>query len=108
MTKEEFIKYILDPTLSRVKQTFISKNQQYGSDDDVFRSIKKIAVSKDVPPTIAADWLMSKHWNSYDDLIRGVLKPDEDIVIEKIDDLIIYLLIQKGLLLEPYYKDLPF
>jgi ABC-type lipoprotein release transport system permease subunit len=108
MTKDKFYDFIVEPTITRIRQTFENKNQQYGSDDDVFRSIKKIAASKDVPPVIAADWLLSKHLNSYDDLIKGVIEPDEFTVNEKIDDLIIYLLLQKGLLLETKFEHLPF
>lgn len=101
MTKEKFLK-ILNGTLEKISNLFNTKNQEYAEDKDVFANFKKAAsgISFHKKPEQVAWEYATKHLQSIKDLIEKGNYSNKGLVDEKIDDVIVYLILIKAMIKE--------
>ena len=106
MTPKEFDK-VVENRIDQIKKVLAAKAQEYSSDNDRFHNFKVAARIKNCTPEQALHGMMLKHEVSIIDLILNPESPNlrEDIVNEKIGDMIDYLILLEGLFLERIFEN---
>lgn len=108
MTKDSF-RALIDARLAAIVQTLQSKGEEYqkGEKDDVLHNFKRAAHIANHTKEQALDGMMMKHYISYRDILEDVSKgnlPTEEILDEKIGDLINYLILMEACIKESIHK----
>lgn len=92
------VESIMADTIQHLKDLLLSKGVEYCRNNDRFHNFNRTAEAKRITPERALDGFLQKHITSYndilDDLDKGIF-PTEQLVTEKLDDILVYFLLQK-------------
>jgi len=103
MTDQEFMDKIVHPRLKHCADLLESKNVEYGNDEDRFHNFKRTGIIRNVTPIHALSGMFNKHLVSLIDMLdhaaEGIL-PTETLIDDKISDVINYLLLFEGLVID--------
>jgi len=99
MKTKEFDK-ILTNRLAQIKQILGSKAEEYAQDNDRLHNFKVAATMNQTTPAIALWGMATKHLVSVTDLINGKLSPSNEMIDEKVGDMINYLILLEAVLKE--------
>lgn len=96
---------ILFKTLSKVEATLAHKGAEYADDSDVFRNFVKAARKRGISREQALMGMLMKHIVSVDDMVDKVSPYTEELIEEKIGDVLSYYILLKAMLIENCRKD---
>ena len=101
MTREEFSKRV-EKRIDLVRQTLLTKHKEYAKDDNVFRNFDEAAGGFSLHSTSAEVlWsYMTKHLVSIKDIVSDNVPVTNEVVSEKIGDVINYLILLEAMLNE--------
>jgi len=98
MTPQEF-DVIVTKRIENIKKVLASKGQEYGSADRLYNFKRAAEIERSTPQKALCGMLM-KHLVSVLDLIEGKLDTTEDMVNEKVGDMINYLILLEAIFAE--------
>lgn len=102
MTEQEYER-IVNSTLSRIRELLVVKSKEYRRNSDPFHVFMVGARRTGLIPEKVLDGMLLKHEISIadmtDDLEKGIV-PSKEVIEEKFNDNIIYLLLKKAMMLE--------
>lgn len=101
LEKEEYLKMI-EHTLDGIKGKFLKKGEEYQRNNDVFHNFNEGAKKTGLTPMEVLKGFRLKHDISVDDIIEDIKKNHdvkEETIHEKLDDILIYTIILKTMLL---------
>lgn len=103
MNNPDFDK-IVASTFTQLKQLSLTKGREYSGDHDRLLNFKRNGRDLELEPTTIWRVYAAKHWDAVGQHIRDIQQKRERVLSEpiesRIDDLILYLLLLKGLLEE--------
>jgi len=101
MTREDFSRRV-EKRIDLVRQTLLNKHKEYAKDDNVFRNFDEAAGGFSLHSTSAEVlWsYMTKHLVSIKDIVSDNTPVTNDVVSEKIGDVINYLILLEAMLNE--------
>lgn len=103
MTKEEDFENSIAKTLAEIKDLLLSKGKEYRRDNNPFHNFERGAVITGKSREEVLQGFLLKHIISVEDmrndLVKGVY-PSIEKVHEKYNDILVYFLIEKTMLLE--------
>ena len=101
MTREDFTKRV-EKRIDLVRQTLLTKHKEYAKDDNVFRNFDEAAGGLSLHSTSAEVlWsYMTKHLVSIKDIVSDNTPVTNEVVSEKIGDVINYLILLEAMLNE--------
>lgn len=94
---------IIENTLLTIKETLIVKGKEYVRDGNPFHNFEVGARKKNISREKVLDGFALKHFISIEDMVNDLdkgIQPKTSAVEEKYNDAIIYLLIQKAMMIE--------
>lgn len=97
MTKSEFNKE-LEKLFDSIREKFQVKRNEYAIDDSVFINFKRGSVITGLPPELVLDGYLTKHYVSYRDMLDSIYegrRPTNEMIDEKLGDIILYFILQK-------------
>jgi hypothetical protein len=101
MTREDFSRRV-EKRIDLVRQTLLTKHKEYAKDDNVFRNFDEAAGGLSLHSTSAEVlWsYMTKHLVSIKDIVSDNVPVKNEVVSEKIGDVINYLILLEAMLNE--------
>jgi hypothetical protein len=101
MTREDFSNRV-EKRIDLVRQTLLTKHKEYAADDNVFRNFDEAAGGLSLHSTSAEVlWsYMTKHLVSIKDIVSDNAPVTNEVVSEKIGDVINYLILLEAMLNE--------
>jgi hypothetical protein len=101
MTREDFSRRV-EKRIDLVRQTLLAKHKEYAKDDNVFRNFDEAAGGLSLHSTSAEVlWsYMTKHLVSIKDIVSDNTPVTNEVVSEKIGDVINYLILLEAMLNE--------
>jgi hypothetical protein len=101
MTREDFSRRV-EKRIDLVRQTLLNKHKEYAKDDNVFRNFDEAAGGLSLHSTSAEVlWsYMTKHLVSIKDIVSDNVPVTNEVVSEKIGDVINYLILLEAMLNE--------
>lgn len=102
MTHKEFDKR-LKQRLEQITKTLSSKSAEYSTLEDKMHNFKKTARMRDSHPCTCLQGFMDKHLTSYFDILKRIeagQDVSQNVIEEKIGDIICYFLLQENLFFE--------
>ena len=101
--KEKQFEEVIESTLKQIRELLITKGKEYRRNNDPYHNFNVGAKKTDKTPEEVLQGFLLKHLISVDD-IRNDLKegimPKSDKVHEKYNDILVYFLIEKAMLLD--------
>ena len=99
MTREDFSRRV-EKRIDLVRQTLLTKHKEYAKDDNVFRNFDEAAGGLSLHSTSAEVlWsYMTKHLVSIKDIVSDNVPVTNEVVSEKIGDVINYLILLEAML----------
>ena len=104
MTSDEFREF-LRFALASVADRLDVKAGEYADEDDRFWNFKVAGRMRDCEPEVALWMFMTKHEVAVEDFVLGVRPVTKEALEEKIGDMIAYLFLLWGMLLEEVDKE---
>ena len=99
MIKSEFDK-ILSERIRKIETVLRSKSGEYSHNGDILFTFKQASIVNEQSMSMALWGMLTKHLISVMDLVNGRAKATQNIVDEKIGDLINYLILLEAILKE--------
>jgi hypothetical protein len=101
MKREDFSRRV-EKRIDLIRQTLLTKHKEYAKDDNVFRNFDKAAGGLSLHSTSAEVlWsYMTKHLVSIKDIVSDNVPVTNEVVSEKIGDVINYLILLEAMLNE--------
>jgi len=103
MTDQEFMDKIVHPRLKHCADLLESKKAEYGKLYDRFHNFKRTGIIRGITPIDALSGMFNKHLVSLIDILdnaaEGIL-PTQKLIDDKISDVINYLLLFEGLVID--------
>jgi hypothetical protein len=101
MTREDFSRRV-EKRIDLIRQTLLTKHKEYAKDDNVFRNFDEAAGGLSLHSTSAEVlWsYMTKHLVSIKDIVSDNVPVTNEVVSEKIGDVINYLILLEAMLNE--------
>jgi hypothetical protein len=96
VNRQEFTK-IIEDTFESIKTLNVTKGEEYSGEDDALANFKRTGKAQDLLPMKVWAVFASKHYDAINSFIRNGKTLSEPIE-GRIDDLIMYLLLLKGLI----------
>jgi hypothetical protein len=96
MNKKKFDEF-LQNRLEKTQKMLGSKGVEYANEKDVFKNFKDAARILNTSPNQALIGMYIKHHVSLMEFVRGEKYPDEEIISEKIGDMINYLILLEAM-----------
>jgi hypothetical protein len=93
---------IVESTLQQIKDTLITKGKEYRRNRDVFHNFNEGAKRTGQTPEQVLQGFVLKHEISVNDMIQDIalgIMPTTEAVNEKMNDILVYNLLLKGMLL---------
>lgn len=100
MTPEFFDKEILQPTFKRLTELSQTKGKEYTQGEDRLKNFYSTGTDIDLPPIKVLYIFMKKHWDAIKSYIKFGAVQSEEHINGRIDDMILYLILLKGLIHE--------
>ena len=97
MTNDKFMA-LVDTRLDSLKELMGEKQQQYASDQDRFENFHDVAAMNQCTPAQALWGMVSKHIIATRNIALGEGPVDPEQMIEKLGDIIVYMLLLEGVL----------
>lgn len=97
MDRQEFNKE-LDKLFNSIKQKFQIKGDEYATEESVFANFDKGSGIMGLPPELVLDGYLTKHYVSYRDMLDSIfdgVRPTNEMIDEKLGDIILYFILQK-------------
>lgn len=107
MTEENFAK-VVEESLDTVRETLVIKGKEYRRNSNPFHNFEQGERKKDIIREKVLDGMLLKHEISIDDMTNDLEDkklPNVEMVNEKFNDVIIYLLIKKAMFLDRIEKN---
>jgi len=104
MNRQEFTK-IIEDTFESIKLLNITKGEEYSGEDDALANFKRTGKDQDLPVMKVWAVYAAKHYDAINFFIRNGKVLSEPIE-GRIDDLILYLLLLKGLIADKSKQNL--
>lgn len=115
-TEEDRFETLVNSTLDRVKELILTKGKEYRRNGKAFHNFREAGNRLHCTPIKALQGMVIKQQVSFDDIINDIeydfhatdsirIKLDEKgekWVNEKVNDMIVYLLLAKGIIFEDY------
>lgn len=102
MTPQEFNEQIFEPTVEKMRELGRVKGGEYSGDADRLANFKRNAEALGLDPLQVWAVYAAKHWDSLmtflKDLQTGTLRPRSESIEGRADDLLVYLMLFKGLI----------
>jgi len=100
--KEIEFDFEIQSTMQKIQELLLVKGKEYRRNNNPYHNFEVAARKKGITPERALDGFLLKHLVSYDDMLndieQGVL-PKIEVVEEKFNDIICYMIIQKAQIL---------
>lgn len=93
---------IVESTLQQIKDTLITKGKEYRRNEDVFHNFNEGAKRTGKTPEQVLQGFVLKHEISVNDMVQDIalgIMPTTEAVNEKMNDILVYNLVLKGMLL---------
>lgn len=93
---------IVESTLQQLKDTLITKGKEYRRNEDVFHNFNEGAKRTGKTPEQVLQGFVLKHEISVNDMVQDIalgIMPTTEAVNEKMNDILVYNLVLKGMLL---------
>ena len=97
MNRTEFNKE-LDKLFDSIRQKFQVKGNEYATERSVFANFDKGSRVTGLPPELVLDGYLTKHYVSYRDMLDAIYnetRPTNELIDEKLGDIILYFILQK-------------
>lgn len=95
---------VIDETMAKCKQLLVLKGGEYSGKDDRLENFKRAGRSLGLDPIVILMVYAGKHWDAISqyacDITAGVNRPRLETIDGRIDDLINYMFLLKGLICE--------
>lgn len=104
MTADEF-NVLVEQFFDRIRNTLLSKGQEYADDNNRFRNFMHVAASRRTTQADALMGLVQKQIVSLEDMAQGLLPVTRYLVDEKIGDVVNYMLLLYGIWSEQLNKE---
>jgi len=104
MSEEEFDKLVED-RCEKIKQTLINKGREYRRNNNPLWNFEQGARMFNRHTTDILDGFMAKHWISYRDILDDIREGrciNEDVLEEKLGDILVYLVLQEACIKDKY------
>lgn len=102
MTPEQFNKLIFEPTVEKMAELGRVKGGEYSGDADRLANFKRNAEALGLDPLQVWAVYAAKHWDSLMTFIKDLQtktdRPRSEAIEGRADDLLVYLMLFKGLL----------
>jgi hypothetical protein len=102
MTPEEFNRLIFEPTVEKMRELSRVKGGEYSGDADRLANFKRNAAALGLDPLQVWAVYAAKHWDSLmtylQDIQTNTMRPRTESIEGRADDLLVYLMLFKGLL----------
>lgn len=108
MNRKRFETEIIDRTFISIRQLNATKGKDYAGDDDALANFKRAAENLGLSPTEVWGVYASKHWDAIMSFIKNGGQLESEPIEGRIDDLMVYLLLFKGLVQEQADRDKEF
>lgn len=110
MNHKDFTTKIFEPTLKNIVELMQVKGGEYAGDADRLANFKRNAEKLGLPPETVLMIYFHKHYDAFmqhyrDHFITKINRPRAEPIEGRIDDMINYLILYKGLLLERREND---
>ena len=95
---------LVDDTIKKIKELGVLKGGEYAGDDDRLANFRRNGVDQDLP--MATGWRVyaAKHWDAIGQYIKdirnNVARKRMESISGRVDDLIVYLLLFKAMIVE--------
>jgi len=103
MNKETNFDIDIQSTLQKIKNLLIVKGKEYRRNNNPYHNFESGAlVTGQIPERVLHGFFL-KHFVSYQDMLNDIEKgnyPKTEVVEEKFNDMLVYLIIQKAMILE--------
>jgi hypothetical protein len=103
MTQEERFDAQVEVTLEKIRTLLLIKGKEYRRNNDVYHNFNVGAkISGQIPEKVLQGFLL-KHLVSYQDILNDIEQgklPSTQLVEEKMNDILVYFLIQKAMILD--------
>ena len=100
VTQRDRFNDVITRRLRKTQETFDLKNLEYGQPNDVYHNFNTAGAINRQTPEEALWGMASKHLVSIIDMIKNPSKVTRERVDEKMGDMVTYLILLEGLLLE--------
>lgn len=105
MTHQEFDEKIFQPTIKQMQELGRVKGGEYSGDADRLDNFKRNAAALGLDPLQVWAVYAAKHWDSLMTFIRDITegktdRPRSEAIDGRADDLLVYMMLFKALLLE--------
>jgi len=104
MNRQEFNKE-LEKLFDSIRQKFLIKGDEYATEESVFANFEKGSKLLGFPPELVLDGYLTKHYVSYRDML-DIIKdggyPSQELIDEKLGDIILYFILQKIMMESKY------
>lgn len=101
--REQHFEEVIDETLAQIKELLLVKGKEYRRNNNPYHNFEKGAQMTGETPQKVLHGFQLKHLISLSDIRNdiafGVL-PKKEVVNEKINDVLVYTLIEKAMILE--------
>lgn len=101
--KEALFNQVVSDTLEQIKETLLIKGKEYRRNNNPFHNFEEGARIKGITREKVLDGMLLKHEISINDMTNDLdnnILPSEEIVNEKFNDNIIYLILKKASILD--------
>lgn len=100
MTRTEFSVHVVEERLKKIRTVLSQKAGEYANNGNFDHNFQEAARIKNESPEEALWGMAAKHLVSVQDLVYGRQKLTKEAVDEKIGDLVNYLILLEGILIE--------
>lgn len=102
MRNEKFMDDVVGRRVKQVFETLSTKQKAYATEEDRFHNFKQGASALKTTPEKYLLWLVTKHWVAMNDLVDNIdcSLPAQARVDEHLGDIINYMMLLEGLILE--------
>jgi hypothetical protein len=101
--QEKFFETQVENTLEKIKVLLIKKGKEYRRNNDVYHNFNVGAMISGKTPERVLQGFLLKHLISYQDILNDIEQgklPSSQLVEEKLNDIILYYIIQKCMILD--------
>jgi len=95
---------LVDDTIKKIKELGVLKGGEYAGDDDRLANFRRNGFDQDLPMETIWRVYAAKHWDAIGqyikDICKGIERKRMESISGRVDDLIVYLLLFKAMVVE--------